>query len=379
MTKDVSSHSNQIPLIDFSKYDDETQTLSYALSLSLVSKKSFGGVFLDKKSNGLTTYQQQLILFVGSLCDAKVSGVTIGSKEIFFIPQKYFDKKKIVIEEAFSQPQHCSQILQIVLPLLVTQNKKITLQGSSSTYAKEEMSLQMFKETILRFINPLVVQSSLQILEESIYPQQSKWQLSIHSKYSLEQSKPFSISKQPKLICIKALCLFAQDYFNEQEQDHIKKTISLSLQQKTIPFDCNTRTQQLQEPSFWVSCYGLFGNDEGFDNDKADVFHLEKCFEMNPHTDQDLIAYGSLFSQSIAKQEFSCDYTSFLLPIISCIGGKIPAPKKECLHVKIISYISEKLFDNKINKEKDYFVCDSFTKTNSDKIPEENILSIDEL
>ncbi|MFP4523269.1 MAG: RNA 3'-terminal phosphate cyclase [Candidatus Nanoarchaeia archaeon] len=367
------------PLIDLCKYNDETSMISHALSLSLVTKEPFCAVFINENSSGLTTFQQQLILFIASLCDAKVSGVTKGSKEFFFIPQNYFEKKKIDAKEAFSQPQHSTQIIKCLLPLLLTSGKKITCHLHSSTYNKNMMSLQMFKETILRFTNPLMVKNSVHVLQESIYPQQSTCELTIQSKHDLFHAPPLKIKKQAELISLKSNCLFAQEYTQEHEREHIRKTISISMQQKNIPFDCNTRTQELEKPTFWISNYALFGNEEGFDNDNAGVMFLEKEFEINPYIDEEVIKFNKLCSEKMNTQKISSDLLSFLLPIITCIGGEIPKISKECKEYKTISYIAQKILDVTITTKENSFFCQGYTSKHIQNTQNENVIAIDEL
>jgi RNA 3'-phosphate cyclase len=145
------------------------QILRTAVALSSVTKKPVKITNIRKARCNPGLAQQHLIgvKVTGELCNAKISGLKIGSMEVEFTPGEInFTDKRIDIGTAGS----IALLLQTLTPILIFTDKKITLGITGGTDVKWSPSMLYYQNIFCEYLLMMGVKIETEILKYGFYP-----------------------------------------------------------------------------------------------------------------------------------------------------------------------------------------------------------------
>ena len=145
------------------------QILRTAIALSAITKKPVKVTNIRKARCNPGLAQQHLMgaKIAGEFCNAKVSGLKIGSMEVEFTPSETnFADKKIDIGTAGS----VALLLQTLTPILVFTDKQITLDIIGGTDVKWSPSMLYYQNIFCEYLLMMGVEVETEILKYGFYP-----------------------------------------------------------------------------------------------------------------------------------------------------------------------------------------------------------------
>jgi len=155
--------------IDGSQGEAGGQILRTAISLSAIAKTPVKITNIRKARCNPGLAQQHLtgVKIAGEICNAKISGLKIGSTEVEFTPGNIdFNDKKIDIGTAGS----IALLLQTLTPILVFTDKKITLEITGGTDVKWSPSMFYYWHIFCKYLEIMGASPEVEVLKYGFYP-----------------------------------------------------------------------------------------------------------------------------------------------------------------------------------------------------------------
>jgi len=156
--------------IDGSYLEGGGQILRTSLGLSALTKKPIHifKIRARRPTPGLKAQHLSVLLAIKDLCNAKLKGAKIGSKEIYFFPNKIDkDKLRIRIETAGS----VGLVLQTIFLSSVNtdQNLRIRIEGGG-TFGKWAPSIIYLQKVFLKTLEKFGFLAKIEVLKHGFYP-----------------------------------------------------------------------------------------------------------------------------------------------------------------------------------------------------------------
>ncbi len=145
------------------------QLLRSSLSLSALTKKPFRmtNIRAKRKNPGLQRQHLTAVNAISKICNAKVSGNEIHSKEIEFIPSKVVSGNyKLDIGTAGST----TLVLQTLLPPLIFAEDKSEIEITGGTANPLAPPVFDIKEVFLWHLEKIGIKADVEIIKEGFYP-----------------------------------------------------------------------------------------------------------------------------------------------------------------------------------------------------------------
>lgn len=145
------------------------QIIRTALSMSSLTGKAFyiKNIRAKRQNPGLAAQHLACVNAIAKLCNAEVKGNFLGSRELFFKPQKIETKKlKIDVGTAGS----ISLVLQALMPILTITKTSFSASLRGGTDVKMAPSIDYINEVLLKLLLKLNYKASLQIIRRGFFP-----------------------------------------------------------------------------------------------------------------------------------------------------------------------------------------------------------------
>ena len=145
------------------------QVIRTALALSILTGKGFyiKNIRAKRKNPGLAPQHLTCVNTAAQICNAKVKGNLLGSKELFFLPKNIeFRNMEINIGTAGS----ISLLLQALMPSFVNIKRDIELHITGGTDVKMAPSIDYINNVLLKLLSKLGYKASLEIVKRGFYP-----------------------------------------------------------------------------------------------------------------------------------------------------------------------------------------------------------------
>jgi len=208
--------------------------LSLFLSALLNEKLYIFNIRAKRKPPGLKPQHLKAVLAVARLCNARIEGASIGSRELYFEPDGVGGGKfTIEIGTAGSIPM----VILTILPISVLADKLVEINiVKGGTDVRFSPTINYIKFVLLYVLRKFNVNASVEVLKYGYYPKGMGW---VTLKVSpLNRIKPVLLDRRGTLDCISGIsvCTYLKDRHVADRQ--AKSALNL-LKSKGIDVDVN--------------------------------------------------------------------------------------------------------------------------------------------
>lgn len=292
------------------------QVLRSSLALSALLGKPFkiSDIRQKRPNPGLKAQHMTAVEAVAKLCDAEVRGLSLGSKDLSFIPGKIESKTiKISIPTAGS----IGLVLQAILPAAIFSGKEIDVKISGGgTAGKWSPPVHYIDHVLLGILSRFGADVDIEILKHGFYP---KGGADVNVKIRSSEIKEIQLVEKGELIGVKGICIASEDL----KQARVSERIKLSAMKQFD--DAKIRSEYVNSPS-------------------TGVFALLYAEYENTVIGADILGERGVTSEKVgenvanllkSRMEYVLDEHAVdnLIPFICVAGGKIKIPY-ETEHIK---------------------------------------------
>jgi RNA 3'-phosphate cyclase len=211
--------------IDGSAGGGQIVRTAVALSALLDKAVHIRNIRLKRPEPGLKVQHISSITGVAKLCDAEVSGLELGSKEITFIPHEIKSRRIAVrIPTAGS----IGLVLQALLPAAVCSGKAIGIHISGgATSGKWSPPVLYMRDVLLKILERFGADASIEIAKHGFYP---KGGADVYIRLSPSSIRPIHLTKPGELRCISGTCIASKHLEKAKVAERIKMSAMKKLQ-----------------------------------------------------------------------------------------------------------------------------------------------------
>ena len=323
------------------------QIVRTALGLSAYTGKSFKVINIrqGRKDPGLKKQHLEGINALKVLCDAKVLGNEIGSKEITFEPGKYKGGKlEIDIETAGS----ITLLLQsLIVPMLFSKRTNLTIKGG--TDVNWSMPADYFKHVFLPHLNKYA-DLDFKIIKRGYYPKGNG--LVNFSVSPKDYNQQIILTEQGELLRIKGIINASLSLQKRNVAERISETTKMILNKYNCPVDIDIQYSDSLSDGTGIVLWSMHSDNEELDMNNPVILGADKLGEL--HISAEDVARDCIrtLTEEI-KSGAAADkhLTDNLIPILGIVGGKIKT-SEITKHALANIYVTEKFLGVKfiINK-----------------------------
>jgi RNA 3''-phosphate cyclase len=155
--------------IDGSYLEGGGQILRTALALSAVTCESvrIHSVRAKRKNPGLAHQHLTTLFALKQICNAKVSGASLGSTEVFFEPSNINSGK---YEFDIGTAGSVTLLLHALLPVLVYSRKSFLIRVRGGTNVPLSPTVDHFEHVFLKLLSDKGLRCSFKVLKRGFYP-----------------------------------------------------------------------------------------------------------------------------------------------------------------------------------------------------------------
>ena len=333
--------------LDGSYEEGGGQIVRTALGLSAYTGKSFKvtNIRQGRKEPGLKKQHLEAVNALKTLCDAKVYGNEVGSKEITFEPGKYKGGKlEIDIETAGS----ITLLLQsLIVPMIFSKKTSLTIKGG--TDVNWSMPVDYFKHVFLPHLNKYA-DLDFKIIKRGYYPKGNGLvNFSVNPKNNNQQ---IILTEQGKLLRIKGIVNASLSLQKRNVAERIAETAKMILNKYNCPIDIDVQYSDTLSDGTGITIWSLHSNSDELDMSNPVILGADKLGEL--HISAEDVARDCIrkLTEEI-KSGVAADkhLTDNLIPILGIVGGKIKT-SEITKHTLANVYVTEKFLDVKfiVNK-----------------------------
>ncbi|MCX8205660.1 MAG: RNA 3'-terminal phosphate cyclase [Candidatus Micrarchaeota archaeon] len=208
--------------IDGSYLEGGGQILRTSLSLSAALSLPFKirNIRLSRPKKGLLSQHLTAVRAVGAICNAEVSGATLNSTEITFMPGKVsHGNYSFDIGTAGS----ATLVMQAILPALTLANGSSYIQIRGGTHVMKSPSYEYFEHCFLKNVSRLGIRATSQLIRPGFYPQ-GGGEVSLSVSHSLP--KRYDFIERGSLVSEEAYIINANlpQHIIRREQDFLSRS-----------------------------------------------------------------------------------------------------------------------------------------------------------
>lgn len=301
-----------------------------ALLASALSGKaiSINNICTDQKNkSGLS---EPLIAFTEAMVsctDAEIKGLGKGSDTITFSPQKSFTPpRKFKID--LGGPHSIALALIPFAIAGIHSPKRITIEATGMTHGLDAPSVDVLKEYLLRPLMPYADECMLSINKVAFYPDHDgNVTLSVRGKHELDKNSPrFSFKPSSDLVAIRGKLVASKDLAEQNILDRIEQLLRLAYREKQVPLVIDTNYVSSSENACAISLNALFGDQDGYDNDKPWIRQLDRHYrkkDLVDGFDNRVYEFIREFEASMLSQEIEPLLAEQILPLVALQGGEV--------------------------------------------------------
>jgi RNA 3'-terminal phosphate cyclase (ATP)/RNA 3'-terminal phosphate cyclase (GTP) len=290
---------------------------SVALSALLNKPVHLVNVRQKRPKPGLKAQHISSIQGVAKLCDAEVTGLELGSKEVTFVPHRIKSKKiNIRIPTAGS----IGLVLQALLPAAIFSGETISVHISGgATSGKWSPPVLYMRDVLMKILERFGAKVTIEIAKHGFYP---KGGADVFVKVSPSRMKRISLIEPGQLKSIYGTCIASEHLQKAKVVERVKRS---AMKQLPADVDVKFRTD-------YVSTYS------------AGVFVLLCAEYENTVIGADVIGERGVRSEIVGQKVAELLKSRMgnvldphaadnLIPFLCLAGGEIRIPK-ETEHIK---------------------------------------------
>ncbi|MEA3399316.1 MAG: RNA 3'-terminal phosphate cyclase [Patescibacteria group bacterium] len=354
---------NKAVLIDGSRHSGSGTLLRSALILSSVTKIPFEMIncISNREKKGLGKSHIKTIELFQQSTDAEVKGLGLGSQIISFNPKKTFSKKKIIIERSSGS---VSLILQALITASLFSKNKTTIVARGGTHLDRTPSLSSLRETFLRLIHKYTEENKLFIENIAFsFEDEGSSTTVIKPRETDITSIPLIIDAQ-ELVMIKGEFLASKSLAKINLLESFSRIAELGLKSYEVPVRITTRYSESNIDCLNMHLFAYYGDEQGFDNDKAVVISADKRIEKD-FMERQVYDLLDSFKNRLLNKALDPFIVDALIPIVALLGGTL---ESEEINERILGsiYVAEKILDVKFEIDSNVISCKGYFNNNDD-------------
>lgn len=156
--------------IDGSKKSGSGTILRLSVAISAITGKPLhiSNIRDNRPKPGLKPQHLEAVLTAGKLCNAKIKGVELNSKEIWFTPKKNKGGK---FSSTIGTAGSITALIMTILPICAFSTNSVTIQiTKGGTDVSHSPTINYMKFVLLPTLRKLGVQATIQLLSYGYYP-----------------------------------------------------------------------------------------------------------------------------------------------------------------------------------------------------------------
>ncbi|MGM5481268.1 MAG: RNA 3'-terminal phosphate cyclase [Nanobdellota archaeon] len=277
--------------------------------------------------SGLSMPLLAFIETMSSATEAEVKGAGVGSETLTFTPKTEFPSKR-KLELNLDGPHSIALSLLPLAMAALYAPKKMTLHATGMTHGKNAPTIDVLRESFLRPLMPYAHECRLETKKMAFYPDHDgEVMLAIDGKHELDTAcLQFKLEKQSQLAAIRARIVASKELAAKDVVERAEQLLRLAFRDKEVPIVVDTQYVSSTEHACAVSIHGLFGDEEGYDNDKpwiqsADAYLDDDAIKNN----FDTIVYGLIreFEEKLYSPSVDAKLAEQILPLLALQGGEM--------------------------------------------------------
>jgi len=316
------------------------QIIRTALALSAITGKAFRitNIRAKRKNPGLAHQHLCAVNAVAQLCNAKVHGNFLGSKELQFEPGKIETKKlKINIGTAGS----ISLVLQALMPALTTITEPTEVEIVGGTDVEMAPSIDYLRNVLLKLLEKINYKAELKILRRGFFPKGNGKIIFMTEPMKL---KRYDFKQRGELLQIKGISVASTDLKKakvaERQANEAKKLLQLK-----VPIEIEEKYVEASSAGSVITLWSEFENSI-----------LGSCTvgkRSKPSEKVAAEAANSLLQELKSNAVVDFHAADQLLPYFALVGGYLKTSKIS-EHAKTNAFVIEKFLpvSFEINEEK---------------------------
>lgn len=361
--------------IDGNHLEGGGQIIRTAIALSTLTNRPCRIYNIRKKRNkpGLKNQHLAAIDALKTLCNAEVTGNTLGSNELIFHPNK-IEPKNIDID--IKSAGSITLLLQaLLLPcILATKPIKITIIGG--TIGLGQMPIEYFKAVFIPHIKKYVEEIDVNIIKRGYYPKgKGVVEIVIKPKFHIETTfdefiednkedfKKIVLLKQGYLIQIKAISHSSLDLEKKEITQRQARAAKLQFKKLRTHVHINEEYQSTLSTGTGITCHAIFSLDEDdIDSINPIILGGSSYGELRKSAERvGTEAANELIKSIKSKAPVDKYLADNLIPFLAIFGGRIKV-EKITNHTRANIWVCEqflgKIFEinekERVIKRKDY-------------------------
>lgn len=286
------------------------QIIRTAVTLSCITKKPIHieNIRKNRKVSGLKPQHLTAIKILQKITNADVTGAEIGSTELKFIPNN-IESLQLVAEVGTAGS--ISLILQVLIPVIATSQKKLDLKIKGGTDVLWSPSFDYTQHILREAFARMGIEFSLELHKRGYYPK-GGGEIDLHVKPSKIKSVSFTKKKTKE---VKMICTFSK-LLKEDIENEVNE-IKEKLVKDDFTVNVEIKNQDAINPGASLL---IFSTDENSVNGIDGLYDKEtRKFSLN---------LNEFYKNSFGVDENLAD----MIVLVASLG-----PKKTIFHVKDIS------------------------------------------
>jgi len=353
--------SKQVLSLDCSIAKGGGQILRSALSFSILTGRAIylKNICTGYSPAGLTSSKLALIDALKDATKAKTSGLSLGSTEFLFEPQRVFSQKAIEVE--LTTPDAASLVLDgLLLPALFS-GRKIAITIRGLTHSARTPTMSFYNKVFAKYLKPYVKNFTLSVEKTGFYPESGLVKLYLEGKYTLQDEiPPLNIEKSNELVAILGELLVSKEYATEQSQKQINHVLSIALRDEKVPFRLDMSSTNAEESGLALLLAAYYGTKEGYDNDRAFVVGKDFIYSAKTETvDAAVLRFVSEFKKLLTEESLDIRTAELLLPLLVVVGGSIPI-SSQSKYILAMAALAKQFFDLDLEFQEKEVLCEGY-------------------
>jgi len=190
--------------IDGSNLKGSGQVIRTAFALSAITKKDcrFFNINSNEKNPGLTSKQLLGLKPLTQICNAKIEGNSLGSKEISFYPDKLIENQPSLHIKSEMADSITLSLQSLILPaIFLPKPLKIAFEGGA-TDTFFSPTIDYFSQIFLKILEKMGIKTEVDIIKRGYYPEGGA---NIEATIFPSKLKPLNLINRGNLKIIKAI------------------------------------------------------------------------------------------------------------------------------------------------------------------------------
>ncbi|MEM4152769.1 MAG: RNA 3'-terminal phosphate cyclase [Candidatus Pacearchaeota archaeon] len=248
----MEKSKKEVVEIDGSYGSGSGQIIRTALALSALTNKAFHIVNIraKRKNPGLAAQHFSCVDAVAKLCNAKVQGNFIGSKELWFWPGNEIKTTKLKID--IGTAGSIALVLQALMPVVTKINNAIEIEIRGGTDVKGAPSIDYINNILLTLLRKFNYRATLKIVRRGFFP---KGGGIINFKAEPMELKQFNLIESGQFLRIKGISIASMNLKKANVANRQAQQAEKLLNGLNLPIDIQTKYEESYSPGSAITIW----------------------------------------------------------------------------------------------------------------------------